>query len=229
MTKLIFVIGAITLVSVVFYTFTSQSTAELRLPEPTVETVIQIEEPEEIKIVNVESTPTEREENWPISRATERITKKEFGQLVEAGHSPVHNDRFSGYHVGIDFELFEDELELDVPILAICDGPLVLKRFANGYGGVAVQSCSFDNQEVRVVYGHLNLASIVSSVGDQLTIGETVGLLGADHSPETDGVRKHLHLGVHKGATLDLRGYVQDQAEINNWIDPFILIEHGIM
>ncbi len=39
---------------------------------------------------------------------------------------------------------------------------------------------------------------------------------------ETDGERKHLHLGIHKGTVVDLRGYVDSELDLKNWINPEI-------
>lgn len=149
----------------------------------------------------------------PISRARERVTKKPFGIEIRPGYSPVENDRFDGIHVGVDFEVFDDEQETDVPIFAICDGPLQFKTKANGYGGVAVQACIIDGREVSVIYGHLDFTSIEPWFGQALQPGDRIGVLGQGFSEETDGVRKHLHLGIRqrvdlKAEDVDIRGYV---------------------
>lgn len=155
----------------------------------------------------------------PIDNAGARVTKKPFGLLLVAGHSPVENDRFSGYHVGVDFETFAEEQEIDVPVYAVCDGPLLFKTWANGYGGVAVQSCRLGDEDVQITYGHLRLDSVVLEAGEAVARGAKIAVLGTGRTEETDGVRKHLHLGVHKGSATDLRGYVQDQELVSNWLD----------
>ncbi len=58
-----------------------------------------------------------------------------------------------------------------------------------------------------------------------MTRGQTVGVLGKGHSKETDGVRKHLHLGIHRGTEIDIRGYVKETDEIDKWIDPLPLMK----
>lgn len=153
----------------------------------------------------------------PISQARRRVTKKPFGLEIIPGHSPVENDRFSGFHVGVDFETFADEAESDVAIFAVCDGPLVLKGFAKGYGGVAVQECELSGEKVSVIYGHLKEESIEPDFKEHVTAGQKIAVLGKGHSPETDGVRKHLHLGVRVGSTEDIRGYVKDPLEMEQW------------
>ncbi|MBI4099432.1 peptidoglycan DD-metalloendopeptidase family protein [Candidatus Microgenomates bacterium] len=126
-----------------------------------------------------------------------------------------------GYHTGTDFEIFPEELSADIPVRAICSGNLALREWASGYGGVAVQNCELAGSPITVVYGHLKLESIASG---NLKIGDRVGILGADHSAETDGERKHLHLGIHKGTVTNIAGYVVDQANLTAWLDPCSLV-----
>jgi murein DD-endopeptidase MepM/ murein hydrolase activator NlpD len=155
----------------------------------------------------------------PLSRASERVTKKPFGIQVSPGNSPVEPERFSGYHNAVDFEVFADEQNKDVTVKAVCTGPLRVKRQATGYGGLAVQECKLNDETVTIVYGHLKLSSITASVGDQITAGTALGILGHGFSSETDNERKHLHLGIHKGAAIDIRGYVSSQSQLSEWLD----------
>lgn len=155
----------------------------------------------------------------PLEWAGERITKKRFRQYITPQNSPVQPERFRGYHTGTDFEIFPEELNADVPVVAICDGKIALKKTATGYGGVLVEDCEPDNQPITVIYGHLKITSITKKVGDALAKGEEIGILGKAFSAETSSERKHLHLGVHKGSAIDIRGYVQNQSELSGWID----------
>ncbi len=155
----------------------------------------------------------------PIDKAVQRITKKPFDILVSPGSSPVNPERFAGYHTGVDFEIFPGEENAAVPVYAICSGFLLEKTTASGYGGVAVQKCELGNQPVTIIYGHLKLSSITASQGQQLNKGENLAILGQGYSIETGGERKHLHVGIHKGSGVDLRGYVQKSSELINWIN----------
>ncbi|MCC6563783.1 hypothetical protein IT087_02730, partial [Candidatus Uhrbacteria bacterium] len=128
----------------------------------------------------------------PMVDALERVTKKTFGLEVHPETSPVANDRFNGFHVGVDFETFETEQAIDIPVSAICDGPLFQKQFAKGYGGYALQSCRLNGERVTVLYGHLDLESVRATSTSAIKRGETIGVLGEGYSKETDGVRKHL-------------------------------------
>jgi len=156
----------------------------------------------------------------PLDRANERVTKKKFGTYITPQNSPVQPERFSGYHTGVDYETFPDEQNVDVTVRAVCTGPLLVARSASGYGGVVVQSCTFGGDPITVVYGHLRLSSIVAKVGDQLAAGQQFAVLGTGFSSETSGERKHLHLGISRGAAVNIRGYLSAAADIKGWLDP---------
>lgn len=156
----------------------------------------------------------------PLEQAKERVTKKPFGIYIDKATSPVQPERFSGYHTGTDFETFPEEALTEVVIRAICSGEVVVKRAVSGYGGVFVTDCTIDGQVVTVIYGHLRLSSIVAKVGNHVMVGERIGLLGAGGTSETDGERKHLHLGIHLGPTIDILGYVSAKADLSGWLDP---------
>ncbi len=156
----------------------------------------------------------------PIADAAARVTKKPFGIEIHPHTSPVPGDRFNGFHVGVDFETFAHEADIDVPIYAACEGPLLFKNWARGYGGVAVQRCRIEEKEVVVIYGHLKIASVAPKAGQILKPGQRIGVLGAGGTEEADGVRKHLHFGIHESSTsTDIRGYVKTEAETAGWLD----------
>lgn len=148
-----------------------------------------------------------------IDQAQERMKEDTFGTLKEN----------KGYYTGIAFESFEEEREgKEVPIYVFCEGLLVEKRSALGYGGIAIQECVLKGQTVHVLYGHMDLQSIEFNVGDELTPGTQLGNLGDHESDETAGATKQLHFAVHKGIKPDIRGYVQTEEELTEWIDPAV-------
>lgn len=155
----------------------------------------------------------------PISNPLNRVTKKPFGIYISKETSPVQPEKFSGFHTGVDFEVFDNELEQDVEIFAICDGELLVKKSASGYGGVAVQACQLEGEAITVTYGHLDLSSINFLTGEKLTAGSKLGNLGKGFTVETSGERKHLHLGIHKGTSVNILGYTQKETNLKNWID----------
>lgn len=160
----------------------------------------------------------------PIDKFKERVTKKSFGDYITPQNSPVQPEKFKGYHTGVDFEIFLGEENKEVKVLAFCDGTIVEKRKVTGYGGVLIQSCKIEGDLATVFYGHLKLTSIQKEKGEKLKKGELIGILGKGFSSETDGERKHLHFGIHKGTKIDYRGYVQKKEELKDWIDPFSLL-----
>jgi murein DD-endopeptidase MepM/ murein hydrolase activator NlpD len=156
----------------------------------------------------------------PLDRPAERITKKPFGIYITPATSPVQPERFTGYHTGTDFETFPGEADIAVTVKAFCAGSAVYKQWVSGYGGVFIQQCTVDSQTVTVLYGHLKLSSITAKVGDSLKAGDTIGELGQANSHDTDGERKHLHFGIHKGSIINVKGYVSKQSDLSNWLDP---------
>jgi hypothetical protein len=68
------------------------------------------------------------------------------------------------------------------------------------------------------------LNSINKKVGDSLSRGEQFGVLGKGHSPETDGERKHLHLGIHLGKEANILGYVPNKEALKGWINPMFFL-----
>ena len=76
-----------------------------------------------------------------------------------------------------------------------------------------------------MIYGHLKLSSIKANLNQTIDKANPIGILGQGFSYETDNERKHLHLGIHKGTLIDLRGYVQNQSELSVWIDYTTLLK----
>ncbi len=164
----------------------------------------------------------------PLDEISEREIKKTFGIYITPQNSSIQPERFTGYHTGIDFEILPEELDKDVLVYAICSGELKLKQFGSGYGGMIVQTCELDEKPITVVYGHLRLSSIINNIGDNINIGDSIGLLGNDKSSETDYERKHLHISIYNDSKINTRGYVGSQTELLNWIDPCLYICYDI-
>lgn len=153
----------------------------------------------------------------PVTDAVSRITKKPFGIYITPATSPVSPEKFSGFHTGVDFETLENEQNTHVEVFAVCDGVVKAIQRVSGYGGVLIQSCIINNEDVTVLYGHLALSSISFNVGDTVKPGDSIALLGAPYSQDTDGERKHLHLGIHKGTEINYKGYVSTESALSDW------------
>jgi hypothetical protein len=155
----------------------------------------------------------------PLKNTAERITKKPFGIFITPASSPVQPERFSGYHTGTDFEIYSGEENIDVEARAICDGKIIYKNSVNGYGGVIIQRCNIDNKNITVLYGHISLTKSIAQLGVIYKRGDAIAILGKGYSTETDGERKHLHLGIYRGGSIELKGYVGDKNQLAGWID----------
>lgn len=158
----------------------------------------------------------------PIAGFAERITKKPFGIYITPETSPVQPERFNGYHTGVDVEY--DDTTDDIPVKAIADGIIIASQSVPGYGGVVAIQYEINNESVIGLYGHLDNATRLTA-GTEVTGGQTVGFLGEDQSIDTDGERKHLHFGILKGTSVSYKGYVNTEAELNDWYDPLVFYE----
>ncbi|MDP2874527.1 MAG: M23 family metallopeptidase [bacterium] len=167
--------------------------------------------PENIK----ESTPSALVE--PVSEFKQRITKKPFGIYITPNNSPVNPERFTGYHTAVDVEF--DDVAGEVPVRAIADGKVLYSNLGSGYGGVMSVRHQIGTETITAVYGHLKPDSMLT-VGTEVKKGQQLGILGQGYSDETDGERKHLHFGIHKGAEVNLHGYVATKEELVGWEDP---------
>ncbi len=157
---------------------------------------------------------------WPIDDGEDRMTKKTFWLQVSPTSSPISPEKFRGFHTGIDFETTENERDKEIEIRAICNWPLVYKNWVSGYGGVAIQKCTLESEEVTMLYGHLYIDTIDINLNAEIKAWKKIGILGKWYSTETDGERKHLHLSIHKGTTINLKWYVASEGELDSWIDP---------
>jgi murein DD-endopeptidase MepM/ murein hydrolase activator NlpD len=170
---------------------------------------------------------TDRSWPAPLNNIEEDDLLLTFGLYVtpDPNQNPIDPpERFTGYHTALDVEVETNELNQEVPVFAICDGEVVYRQNVEGYGGVLIQQCTYAGDEVTVLYGHLDLDSIPAQVGEAVKARDTVGNLGDHKSAETSENRKHLHLGIHKGTEIELRGYVQTEGELEAFIDPAIVL-----
>lgn len=163
----------------------------------------------------------------PLERALERDKLLTFGMFVtpDPDQNPIDPpERFYGFHSALDYEVFPDEIGKEVQVFAICDGEVMFSKYVDGYGGTFIQQCKIQGDETTVLYGHLDQASIMAQVGDALKAGDVIGILGDHKTDETSDNRMHLHLGIHKGTDIVLSGYVQNEAELAEYIDPAVVL-----
>ncbi len=153
----------------------------------------------------------------PVQEFKSRITKKMFGTYVTPQNSPVQPEKFTGYHTGVDVEF--TDISTDVSVKAIASGTVVTSRTARGYGGIVVIKHPIAGKDILTIYGHLDPKSLVKEDAS-VQIGEQIGILGEGGTSETDGERKHLHFAMLKGTSVDLKGYVANKSELDNWYNP---------
>lgn len=163
---------------------------------------------------------------YPIAGYTSAVTKKTFGQYINAENSPIENDRFTGFHTGDDVEVLD--VTEEVPFYALSDATVVAKRTVNGYGGVVILEFTDPTslQIYHALYGHVDITSVEVEVGDTVTAGQELGVLGDDASKETDGERKHLHFSLYPYSTTErYAGYVNSIDDLKDWIDPAVFLQ----
>ena len=167
---------------------------------------------------------------WPLPDAQNRPTPLSFGLYVtpDPEQNPIDPpERFTGFHTAVDFEVFEEEADLEVPVFAICSGKVLTSGAAEGYGGVVITRCRIQGKNATVLYGHVDL-EVLPKVGSSVKAGEKIGVLASARSVGSDGNRKHLHLGIHKGTAIDYLGYVQTEKELEEFIDPLTVLPSRI-
>ena len=167
---------------------------------------------------------------WPLEKADQRQKLLTFGKYVtpDPNTNPISPpERFTGYHTGLDIEILPEEKDLSVAVKTICEGKILYSApFVEGYGGVIIQECNINNEPSSVLYGHLKPSSIKVSKSDEIIKqGSSVAELGNAYSEETGNTRKHLHLGIHKGNHVEFLGYLDDEKDLQEFIDPLPLFE----
>jgi len=180
-------------------------------------------------VVSVEmaqaETVLETDVALPVARAIYNPWYKHYGTFVDDG-------RFYGYHVGDDLETDDLRAEgvSDVPVFAMADGTVRLVDWVSGYGGVIIIAHEIDGKTISALYGHIDVESATVAVGDRVTKGEQIAILGEHLSHETDNRRMHLHFSLWEGDEVKTPGYVDDPADLAGWMDPSdFLTEHGAL
>lgn len=165
----------------------------------------------------------------PITDFFNRITKKPFGIYITPKTSPIQPEKFTGYHAGADAETTPAEANADVPIYNIANGMVVFAGRVNGYGGVVIIQSTVSGEKITVLYGHVRISSFTIKKGNAIAKGEQIAVLGTGYSNETDGERKHLHLGIIKGTNINYKGYVSSQSQLSAWEDPVAWLKKEIL
>lgn len=166
---------------------------------------------------------------YPISRYQDRQSFKGFGQYFDKqwyqGKEVQFPVQFTGFHSGLDLEIFPEEKTTVVPVFAVSSGRIVFAGPVTGYGGVVLLRPETDS--ATFLYGHLQSVGI--KVGQTVNAGDILGNLGAAFSPQTGGERKHLHFAVYRGADNYFRGYEQTKSAVENkFLDPQLFLSSHV-
>jgi murein DD-endopeptidase MepM/ murein hydrolase activator NlpD len=93
-----------------------------------------------------------------------------------------------------------------------------------GYGGLIVLETSVNGEKYTLYYGHIDITNSTLKKDDTIKAGEKLANLSPACSTASGGERKHLHFGIRKGTTIDIRGYVPNKIELSNWINPKVFL-----
>lgn len=164
---------------------------------------------------------------YPINNYNQRVSIRSFSKSVKAGDEKSLDCGavFSGFHTADDLEVIPSELNREVKVYAITDGLVKKVETVTGYGGLIVITHELEDQKVTAYYGHLDLKGASVQVEQKVEAGQPLANLGDHCSSETANERKHLHFGIHKGNQIDIRGYVDSESELNQWLNPKITFE----
>src|SRR3989338_610817 len=123
---IVYLITGVVIFLAVMFGYPIVTKTNVQLPNPNVANPLIANTPNPTPTPPLPAAPTPDRPAMaePIGRAISRVTKKPFGIKISPTSSPVSPERFSGYHTGVDFEVSEEELNLNVPVFAICMGPL---------------------------------------------------------------------------------------------------------
>lgn len=187
-----------------------------------------LENQEQKELAPVPENPPEPVPNkiYPISGFLERKIVNPFGRYFPPGGKHPDSEicpnsvNYVGYHTALDIETSASEVNANVPVLSIADGIIRQRSNISGYGGLVIIEYVLAGQYYTAYYGHLDLSTVKLVLGDKINAGERIGNLGAACTSDNGVTRKHLHLGLHKGKEIDIRGYVSSRDALSDWVDP---------
>lgn len=111
----------------------------------------------------------------------------------------------SSNHRGLDFTPGNG-----APIFAVADGVVVASELGRGYGQYAFIEHQINGQTVLSVYAHMQRGSSPLRVGEQIRVGDFVGLVG--------------NTGTSTGPHLHLEIRINDE-----YVDPFVWLKENAL
>ncbi|WP_199427123.1 M23 family metallopeptidase [Thermaerobacillus caldiproteolyticus] len=113
--------------------------------------------------------------------------------IITSGYGP----RSDGFHYGIDIAKSGD-----VPVRAAYAGIVSRAQWMNGYGNVVM--IQHRGRTAETVYAHLKSYSV--KVGDVVSPGQQIGIMGSTG----DATGQHLHFEIHLGLWNNSRSNATD-------------------
>ncbi|MFD4406638.1 peptidoglycan DD-metalloendopeptidase family protein [Nocardia sp. NPDC058499] len=113
---------------------------------------------------------------------------------ITAPVSSPFGPRDGGHHAGADFAAPEG-----TPIVSATSGTVVAAGPADGFGNwIVIDSTDSDGSKVSAVYGHMEPDGVHVRVGDQVTTGTPIAIVG--NAGQSSG--PHLHFEIVPGGRL---------------------------
>lgn len=169
---------------------------------------------------------------YPLPDFASRISLNPFGRHFSSSSTPrsdypdrvcPNNTLYNGYHTASDLEVSQSEDTKQVPVYAIAGGTVRFAESARGYGGLIIIRFNYHWQSYMAIYGHIDIRTLRVKFGKEVKAGQILANLAPPCSIYSGNNRKHLHFGIHKGQSLDTRGYVPTSGQLNQWLDPKLL------
>lgn len=118
-------------------------------------------------------------------------TQKDFIYPTPCPVTSPFNDPSRSDHYGVDFACSGDNNE----IKATASGTVTRSSYSDSYGEVIYLLHTINNQEYETVYAHMRTGSRTVQLGDTVTQGQVIGIMG--NTGQSTG--QHLHFELHVG------------------------------
>jgi murein DD-endopeptidase MepM/ murein hydrolase activator NlpD len=99
----------------------------------------------------------------------------------------------SAFHEGLDLNPGNGH-----PVQSIADGVVVTSEFSGALGAHVIVEHVVDGVSIRTVYGHMQGSSLAVAVGDTVSRGQQLGLVGSTGA----STGPHLHFAIQIGDEL---------------------------
>lgn len=119
------------------------------------------------------------------------------GYWVTQNFNNKRNSSSRPYHCGIDIK------SNNTNVYAAADGKVIYKGYSNGNGYHVIISHNLNGTTVKTLYSHLANYSSCPSVGQSVSKGTKIGVMGSTGN----STGPHLHFAIFTGSSNDPYGY----------------------